>query len=332
MSIDFSIDKDAKRAAYRQIISGITAMVRDGKLNPGNKLPSERELALMLDVSRGTAKKAYDKLCTNGVCQSVVGSGTYISMGQDVINTNRKQQAIKSIENLTDELTALGFSYREIETHFNLVMNKYLTDSKLVNIATIDCSPEALYTFEQQLDYIQQISIEKILLSDIEEKEIPVGFFEKFDLILTTSTHYEEICRLLPSQSEKIMQAVLSPERETVIELAQIPKNKQVGAISLSERYLNVILGFMTRDVMKRNTLILNNQKIKIDEFYKDKDYLVLPPKHILNEGNLEGLSGYLGRGGIIINFNYQIERGSLIYIEEKISDILHKKLGGRNE
>ena len=124
----------------------------------------------------------------------------------------------------------------------------------------------------------------------------------------------------------------MSPERQTVIELAQIPKDRQVGAICLSDRYLNVILGYMTRDIYKRNTLIIDNQSYDIEGFCQGKDYLVLPPRHILNEGNLKGLDNYRKNGGIIINFNYQIERGSLIYIEEKISDILNKKLGGSYE
>ncbi len=329
MQVNFSIDRDAKRAAYRQIMSGITAMVRDGQLVPGDKLPSERELAEILQVSRGTAKKAYDKLCTNEVVQSVLGSGTFISMGQDVINTNRKHQAIQSIENLTDELVNMGFSYREIETHFNLVMNKYLSRTKLVNIATIDCSSEALYTFEQQLDYIPQISIEKILLSDIEDKPIPKGKFDHFDLILTTSTHYNSICKLLPKSVKKIMQAVLSPDRQTVIELAQIPKDKKVGAACISDRYLNVILRFMTRDVQAKNTLLLSGDNENINGFLIGKDYLILPPHDFLVENKIYNFANYTKNGGTIINFNYQIERGSLIYIEERINTILHKKLGG---
>lgn len=329
MKVNFSIDRDAKRAAYRQIMSGITAMVRDGQLVPGDKLPSERELAEMLQVSRGTAKKAYDKLCTNGVAQPIIGSGTFISMGQDVINTNRKHQAIQNIEKLTDELVDMGFSYREIETHFNLVMNKYLSRMKLVNIATIDCSAEALYTFEQQLDYIPQISIEKILLRDIENKPIPKGKFDNFDLILTTSTHYNLICKLLPKSVNKIMQAVLSPDRQTVIELAQIPKDKKVGAACISERYLNVILRFMTRDVQIKNTMLLSGNNENTNDFLIGKDYIILPPNDFLEEKNLYNFSDYIENGGTVINFNYQIERGSLIHIEERINIILHKKLGG---
>lgn len=331
MNINFKIDRAQKRAAYRQIISGITSMVSEGKLVPGDKLPSERELASFLDASRGTVKKAYDKLCTNGVAQSVVGSGTFISMGQDVIETSRKQQAVKSIEALTDDLIRQGFSFHEIKTHFNLVMNKYRDDSNLLRVITIDCSPEALFTFEQQLDYISKISIEKLLLNDLLDSPDPESLVLESDLILTTSTHYEEVCRLLQGFTGKIMQAVLSPDRQTVIELAKIPKDRQVGAICLSERYLNVIFKFMTRDIPVRNTMILGNSNLSVNDFMKDKDYLILPPKKIVDDNMALRISDYK-QDVRIIYFNYQIERGSLIHIEEKISSILTQKLGRYDE
>ncbi len=329
MRMDFAIDRNAGRAAYRQLMSGITTLVRDGKLVPGDRLPSEREMAEYFGISRGTVKKAYDKLCTNGVTQSVVGSGTFISMGQDVISAGRKQQALDNIESLVTKLSSDGFSYREIETHFNLVIHKYRTRSKLLHIAAVDCSPEALYTFEEQLGYIQQVEIDRILLSDLVEGVYPKGHFARYDLIVTTSTHYYELMQRLPSMKNKIMQAIVSPDTQTVIELAGIPKDKTVGAICLSRRYLEVILTFMTRDVATKNTLVMNKSNPDIDNFIKSKDYLILPSQHILDGTNLEDLSRFTDTGGSIIYFNYQIERGSLIHIEEKISEILHIKIGG---
>ncbi|MBN2852684.1 MAG: GntR family transcriptional regulator [Clostridia bacterium] len=332
MLINFTIDRNAKRAAYRQIISGITTMVSEGLLVPGDRLPSEREMADMLDASRGTVKKAYDKLCTNGVAQSVIGSGTFISMGQDVIETSRKQQAIRNIEVLTDDLIAQGFSFREIETHFNLVLNKYKSDARLIHVVTIDCSPEALFTFLQQLDYISGIAIDKLLLNDLLESDHPENLVSDCDLILTTSTHYEEICHLLPGFSGKIMQAVLSPDRQTVIELAKIPKNRQVGAICLSERYLKVIKKFMTRDIPPKNTLLLENTSVSLNDFLADKDYLILPPKKVVENNDIFNTAAINSEATQIIYFNYQIERGSLIHIEEKISYLLKQKLGRYDE
>ena len=332
MRMDFSIDKNAGRAAYRQIMSGITTMVQRGTINPGDRLPSERDMAEYLGVSRGTVKKAYDKLCANGITQTAVGSGTFISFGIDVISAGKKQKALSDIENLVTNLATDGFSYKEIETHFNLVLNKYRTKSRLVSIAAVDCSPEALYTFEDQLGYIKQIEFERILLEDLENAKYNESYFARFDLILTTSTHYEEIRQKFPALNDKIMQAIVSPDTNTIIELARIPKDKTVGTICLSERFLRVILTYMTRDVAAKNTMVYNAEKTELDNFLNGKDFLILPPNQILKDTGLDSLSHFTKSGGNIIYFNYQIERGSLIHIEEKISEILQKKSAVNDE
>ena len=57
----------------------------------------------------------------------------------------------------------------------------------------------------------------------------------------------------------------------------------------------------------------------------RDKGVLVIPPdlEHLKGEGEI---SKFQKAGGRVITFDYQIERGSLIYLEEEISRILSAK------
>ncbi|MBN2882662.1 MAG: GntR family transcriptional regulator [Clostridia bacterium] len=331
MDIKFLIDVNAGRAAYRQIISGITSMVADGDLKPGDRLPSERELAAKLGVSRGTVKKAYDKLCTNGVTQSLEGSGTFISMGQNVISPARKTAAVQEIESLVNRLAELGFSTTEIDTQFRLVMNKFTNSPEVVRIAAIDCSPEALFTFDQQLSYISQVKVDRFLLTDLESGKIRPEQLEEYDIILTTSTHNAEISVMLARLTDRIMQTVVSPDRQTVIELAGIPKDKTAGVLCRSRRYLAVIMQFMTRDINPANIRVLESDPLPEGRFFAKLDYLILPPEDVIAGGDVPAMADFLEKGGRIIYFNYQIERGSLLHIEERISSVLQRKLGGPN-
>lgn len=331
MDIKFLIDVNAGRAAYRQIISGITSMVADGDLKPGDRLPSERELAVTLGVSRGTVKKAYDKLCTNGVTQSLEGSGTFVSMGQNVISPARKTAAVHEIENLVNWLAEQGFSSTEIETQFRLVMNKFTNSPEVVRIAAIDCSPESLFTFDQQLSYISQIKVDRFLLADLESGKIRQEQFEEYDIILTTSTHNSEINVMLARLTDRIMQIVVSPDRQTIIELAGIPKDKTAGVLCRSRRYLAVIMQFMTRDINPANIRVLESGDLPESRFFAKLDYLILPPEDVIAGGDVPAMADFIEKGGRIIYFNYQIERGSLLHIEERISSVLQRKLGVTN-
>jgi GntR family transcriptional regulator len=65
---------------YQQLKSKFIEDIRSGKLNHGDKIPSERELAEKFNVSRMTARHAISILESEGVVERRVGAGTFISI------------------------------------------------------------------------------------------------------------------------------------------------------------------------------------------------------------------------------------------------------------
>lgn len=68
------MDTAADRAA-----SGIRALIVAGEYAPGKRLPSERELAQQLGVSRPALREGIRRLRSGGVLESRRGSGTFVS-------------------------------------------------------------------------------------------------------------------------------------------------------------------------------------------------------------------------------------------------------------
>jgi DNA-binding transcriptional MocR family regulator len=65
---------------YAALCETITALVRDGRVATETRLPSERELAASLRVSRATVTAAYDALRESGYLTSRTGSGSYVTV------------------------------------------------------------------------------------------------------------------------------------------------------------------------------------------------------------------------------------------------------------
>jgi len=65
---------------YAALGDGITALVLDGRIAIETRLPSERELAVALHVSRATITAAYDDLRAAGFLVSRTGSGSFVSV------------------------------------------------------------------------------------------------------------------------------------------------------------------------------------------------------------------------------------------------------------
>ncbi|HKG27352.1 MAG TPA: GntR family transcriptional regulator, partial [Thermomicrobiales bacterium] len=64
--------------SYEQVVQQIRGRIRSGMLVPGQRLPTERELADSFGVSRGVIREALKVLGSMGLVESRQGSGTYV--------------------------------------------------------------------------------------------------------------------------------------------------------------------------------------------------------------------------------------------------------------
>src|SRR6185437_8927670 len=64
-----------------QLEAGLRDAIRDGRLQGGERLPSSRELARELGVSRGLVQECYNQLLAEGYLTSRTGSATRVAAG-----------------------------------------------------------------------------------------------------------------------------------------------------------------------------------------------------------------------------------------------------------
>ena len=74
------LDRDGDRPLRSQLETGLRDAIRDGRLQAGERLPSSRELARELGVSRGLVQECYGQLLSEGYLDSRVGSATRVAL------------------------------------------------------------------------------------------------------------------------------------------------------------------------------------------------------------------------------------------------------------
>jgi len=75
----FQVVRAGEAPIFRQVYMQIRSAILAGALRPGTKLPSTRDLADQLAVSRSAIVSAYEQLLAEGYTSGKIGSGTYIS-------------------------------------------------------------------------------------------------------------------------------------------------------------------------------------------------------------------------------------------------------------
>jgi GntR family transcriptional regulator / MocR family aminotransferase len=73
------VERDSGRPLRSQLESGLREAVRTGRLKSGERLPSSRELARELGVSRGLVQECYGQLLAEGYLTSHPGSATRVA-------------------------------------------------------------------------------------------------------------------------------------------------------------------------------------------------------------------------------------------------------------
>lgn len=328
MALKLSIEKKNQTPAYRQIIQQVTSLIRNGELKPGAKLPTERELAAELKIARGTIKKAYESLAKDRVIETAQGRGSFVSSRQDILPAGRKERAVKLIEGLLDELTEMKFSFQEIRALVDLKIIEKENRLEDFNVAAVDCNPETLSIFERQLGFLHQVKVARFLLDDIEADPMPEKKLKQFDLILTTSTHFSELIGRLPGLRDRIMKVAVSPSQETVIAMAGLSPTQRIGVVCESKNFLKLVAGRLNDLELTAGNVphLFFKDEDKLPRFLSGMDVVFVPPGYLLQRRreNVSAVQTFTERGGKVVMFDYQIQRGSLLHVEERISQLLN--------
>lgn len=90
MNIVFRSDNG--KCLYEQIYEYIRREIREGKLRPGERLPSTRSLAEYLQISRSTASVAYDQLMSEGYIAARPYRGYYVCRMEELYRLDTRDE------------------------------------------------------------------------------------------------------------------------------------------------------------------------------------------------------------------------------------------------
>ncbi len=98
------------RPIYSQIVEGLRQQITAGILQPGDRLPSVRELAAQLAINPNTIQRAYRELEAGGWLESQAGRGCFVCGG----STAETDALLKTFDETVAALGAMGIGAEEL--------------------------------------------------------------------------------------------------------------------------------------------------------------------------------------------------------------------------
>ncbi|WP_053363386.1 GntR family transcriptional regulator [Bacillus sp. FJAT-27251] len=108
------INKQLHIPLYYQLAQSIQKQIDSGDLKPGESLPTEREYAENLNISRMTVRQALNQLVNNGYLYRVQGKGTFVA-------ECKIEKPLTGITSFTEDMMARGLEPSSKLLHFELI-------------------------------------------------------------------------------------------------------------------------------------------------------------------------------------------------------------------
>lgn len=110
------LDYRDARPIYTQITDGIREQILSGVLQPGDKLPSVREMAAELTINPNTIQRSYRELEMQGWIATVPGKGCFVC-GVPLGAQTEQEELMSTLDKTVQALLDLGMTRQELIAH-----------------------------------------------------------------------------------------------------------------------------------------------------------------------------------------------------------------------
>jgi GntR family transcriptional repressor for pyruvate dehydrogenase complex len=187
-----------KTRLYEEVIEQILRQIKSGTLSPGDRLPTERELAEKLNVSRTSIREALRSMEMMGYIESRVGisGGTFIKQ--------------VTIEDVIGPLTKLLNTYKKAESVFAFVEARIILESSAAKLAARRRNEQDLKSMEEAL---------LVMAGEIEKGDLGLKGDQGFHMAIVRSTHNDVLIKI-----DNMLEELLADSRRATLVLPGIPR------------------------------------------------------------------------------------------------------------
>ncbi|NOS96962.1 MAG: GntR family transcriptional regulator [Methylotenera sp.] len=194
-----SIDDKTSEPYYKQLIRHIEGLIEAGEIGHGLGLPSERDLADALNLSRTTIKRCYDELRHAGLLNANGRGGTSVN------NPPTVSAPMGKLKDFTEEMQELGMTpSTRLESH------------EIVSDRTI----ASIFERPSNASFLRLV---RVRLADGVPMSREVAWFDlgvapklaDWDTSGSIYTYLQDVCKIKLSWAEQTIEAMMSSEIET---------------------------------------------------------------------------------------------------------------------
>ena len=228
-----------KTPLYLEIKNQILNEINHNNFKPGQKMPTERELARRLNTSRNTVSHAYDMLIKEGVLVAQQGKGTFVNcIDKPKREKLLMQTFIHRVDDLLEDVLSEGIS---TSSFLSIVQERVRRQEDMmqnVNAIFVECNIEQARIFAREITEMTHLETMPIVLSTLRQNDTTLKkSIAAATFVFTTFSHLTEVRELIGNESIKVYGVAVRPCLEGIVKIAQYPKETKFCLIATSEEF-----------------------------------------------------------------------------------------------
>jgi GntR family transcriptional regulator len=109
----------SSKPIYVQIANRISQRIARNDLEPGEKLPSVRDMAIHIGVNPNTIQRTYSELERMRIVETRRGQGTFVTEDVEILKKVKTQLQNEIVEHFISNMKELGLTEEEMLTSIN---------------------------------------------------------------------------------------------------------------------------------------------------------------------------------------------------------------------
>lgn len=314
LNFNLKIDKGISIHIHEQIYIQLKNQILTGELEPGNRLPSVRQLSKLMNISRHTISRAYFKLEEEGFVETHASSGTFVKDNIERSNSKQIEELLNMIEDLFVRAEKMNFEREEVAQLTHVVMMGS-TKEKLKGLF-VECNRYALNEYVKDIENELNLSVDGCLLTD-DRLNSKSGFIDidQYDIIMTTMGHYAELKGKL--KAENIYALNFGPYFSIINQIKQLDEKTNITIVCISKEgsygLLNVLIDFGIPEKRLKAISIGNGEELnEFNEKIVNADVLVVSKFALLKNNEL-----FENLGKPVIEYKNVLQRASVNMIKQ---------------
>ncbi len=283
-------------------------------------MPTERELAKKLRISRNTISNAYKELESDGILKSYQGRGTFVV--DEVIpwkNKDINNKILKFVDMALEEAMSVNMDMEELLD----IVKKRIEQKKhaimRMEACYVECNIEQSKMFSKQLSKNTNMNVYPLTINDLKEMdETTIAKLDKAKVIISTFNHIGEVKELTKGMMKEVFGVAIIPDIETIVKIARYPEKTKFLFVCISEKFMYKIKGALEMAGLDNLDIEYTNEidENKLRDMLEGKDVVIVSP------GRHKEIEELINKKVEIIKFLYSLDDGSLKNLKAKMVDI----------